>query len=633
MSVKLKEITATINLGNYSDIRPTVETDDAKAGLKYLSDLARSVGNSDYADKLATKASQEKSGNIAQSYKVVRAMNGVEVMFDEANHKYVDKDGNPYLSGSKFSSDVERDFDMNAVAEKVAKDGLTAQTVLKIWNAKNKVACDFGSALHEALDMYQKYHIYSAILGGEDKVLPNSPYLKDCVRSAFTEERKKENALSEVFVADPSMKMCGFIDRLVFVEKDTKAIIVQDWKGLALDTPIPTPNGFTTMGDLKEGELVFDGNGNPTKVTHKSSVHHKKCYKITFDTNETVIADWDHRWLIVPTDKNKRSKEEVVETHELRPGMKIKLAIVNKDIGDVDLPVDPYVLGAWLGDGNRNDPVICNPDKRLWDEIVSRGYELSVDYERNSKHCETHRLIGVRDKFVSLGLLKNKHIPDVFITKASYKQRLDLLRGIMDTDGYWNKARQRAVLDTTQKWFVRDVVKLLSSLGIKVSVHPYTAKGFGLIKPAWRVDFVPNDNPFLIRNQDISRTVKAVRSDHKYIKSVEAVKSVPTQCIAVESETHSYLYGFWFTKTHNTNNLDKRVTFIPEIRSAYPDIEKNKLGAYKFQLSFYARILKSMGYFVKECQIINLNDTQWEVTSFKPLNIDKALEIVRKQND
>lgn len=623
--VELKSLGAVIAVSNYSNIQPIIETDSLEDGLKYLSDLAKSVGNNDYADSVAKTPS---AGEV--KLKTLKAIDGTEVYFNPKEHTYTDPDGKvKYLSGSTFANLVATPFDAQNIAQKVAKDGLTADQVLKLWDMKNQVACDYGEAIHKAMETYQRFHVYGGVLGGEEKILPNSPYLAELVKSFFTEERKKEQALPEVFIANKELGMCGVIDRLVFLDKDSRTVEIQDFKGLALDTPIPTPNGFTTMGDLKEGELVFDGNGNPTKVTHKSSVHHKKCYKITFDTNETVIADWDHRWLVVPTDKNKQSKEEMVETHELQTGMKIKLATINKGVGDVDLPVDPYVLGAWLGDGNRTDPIICNPDKRLWDEIVSRGYELSVDYERNSKHCETHRLIGVRDKFASLGLLNNKHIPDLYITKASYKQRLDLLRGIMDTDGYWNKARQRVVLNTTQKWFARDVVKLLSSLGIKASVHQHTAKGFGLIKTAWYVDFVPNDNPFLIRNQDLSRTAKAVKSDHKYIKSVEAVKSVPTQCIAVESETHSYLYGYWFTKTHNTNDLEKKTTFIKEIREAYQDVPKNKLGEYYFQLSFYATILKKMGYNVKTCRIFNLNDAQWDEESFKPLDLTKALEIVR----
>lgn len=564
--VKLKSLGAVIAVSNYSNIQPIIETDSLEDGLKYLSDLAKSVGNKSYADSVVKTPS---SGEVELQAK--KAIDGTEVYFNPINHTYIDPDGKvKYLSGSTFASLVATPFDAQNIAQKVAKDGLTANQVLKLWDMKNQIACDYGEAIHKALETYQKFHIYGGVLGGEEKILPNSPYLAELVKSFFTEERKREVARPEVFIANKELGLCGVIDRLVFLDNDSRTVEIQDFKGLALDTPIPTPNGFTTMGDLKEGELVFDGNGNPTKVTHKSSVHHKECYKITFDTNETVIADWDHKWLVVPTGKNKKPKEEVVETHELQPGMKIKLATINKDVDDADLPVDPYVLG-----------------------------------------------------------LLNKHIPDLYITKASYKQRLDLLRGIMDTDGYWDKARQRVVLNTTQKWLARDVVKLLSSLGIKASVHQHTAKGFELAETAWCVDFVPNDNPFLVRNQDLSRTTKAVRSDHKYIKSVEVVKSVPTQCITVESETHSYLYGYWFTKTHNSNDLEKKVTFIKEIREAYKDVPKNKLGEYMFQLSFYALILKKMGYNVKACRIFNLNDTQWNEESFKPLDLAKALEIVR----
>ena len=65
-----------------------------------------------------------------------------------------------------------------------------------------------------------------------------------------------------------------------------------------INTLIPTVNGFVKMGDLKEGDYVYDKNGRKTKVIHKSEVHYNPCYKITFDNGDSVVADIDHRWLV-----------------------------------------------------------------------------------------------------------------------------------------------------------------------------------------------------------------------------------------------------------------------------------------------------------------------------------------------
>ena len=634
---KLTKMGAIISLPNiaYSDIRPEVEADTPEDALDFLAGIARQVGADKWADSVAPK--KQATSQTTPGIKCVMAkksIDGTEVLFDPINHVYTDPDGKvKYMGGSTFASLVATEFDSRAVAQKVAKDGLTADQVLNLWSMKNKVSCDFGESIHKALETYQKFHSYTAILGGEEKILPNSPYLQDVVRNFFTPERKEEQAMPEVFVANHKYGLCGFIDRLVFLDKDTRTVEVQDFKGLALDTPIPTPNGFTTMGDLKVGDKVFGGDGNVCTVTNKSNIHHKECYKITFTHGEEVIADYDHKWLVVPQVANKEGKagfeESVLETHDLKQGMKIKLTTINDNKDDACLPIDPYVLGAWLGDGCKSAPSIANPNKDLWDEIISRGYNISPDYNKKGDRCETHRLYGLSRELKNLNLIGNKHIPDEYITTTSYNQRLELLRGIMDTDGYWNKTRSRAVLNTTQWWFARDVIKLLSSLGIKASMHEHTAKGFGLTKKAWYIDFLPKDNPFLVRNQDIHYPSITKKGDHKYIKSVERIDSVPTQCIVVDSPDHTYLYGYWFTKTHNSNDLSKKVTFIPPIREAYKDVPKNKLGEYMFQLSFYAFILKDMGYNVKSCRIFNLDDTEWKEEEFKPLDITDALKIVR----
>lgn len=233
MAVKLVKMGGIISIPKvaYSDIRPEVEADTAEEALAYMRDMAKMVGADDYADAV--------SPTIRKNLKVQTSIDGTKVQFDPVSHTYFDETGaNSYLSGSTFAGLTTLPFDNQSVAQKVAKDGLTPQDVLKLWNAKNKVACDFGSSLHESLEMYQNFNKYSAILGDEMKVLPNNPYLADCVKNFFTPERKAETALAEVFVASPKLKMCGSIDRLVFVDKDTRTVDVWDYKTNDLDKKV-----------------------------------------------------------------------------------------------------------------------------------------------------------------------------------------------------------------------------------------------------------------------------------------------------------------------------------------------------------------------------------------------------------
>lgn len=229
--VELKSLGAVIAVSNYSNIQPIIETDSLEDGLKYLSDLAKSVGNNDYADSVAKTPS---AGEV--KLKALKAMDGTEVYFNPKEHTYTDPDGKiKYLSGSAFANLVATPFDAQNIAQKVAKDGLTADQVLKLWDMKNQVACDYGEAIHKAMETYQRFHVYGGVLGGEEKILPNSPYLAELVKSFFTEERKKEQALPEVFVANKELGMCGVIDRLVFLDKDSRTVEIQDFKSNDLE--------------------------------------------------------------------------------------------------------------------------------------------------------------------------------------------------------------------------------------------------------------------------------------------------------------------------------------------------------------------------------------------------------------
>lgn len=229
--VELKSLGAVIAVSNYSNIQPIIETDSLVDGLKYLSDLAKSVGNNDYANSMFKTPS---AGEV--KLKTLKAMDGTEVYFNPREHTYTDPDGKvKYLSGSAFANLVATPFDAQSIAQKVAKDGLTADQVLKLWDMKNQVACDYGEAIHKAMETYQRFHVYGGVLGGEEKILPNSPYLAELVKSFFTEERKKEQALPEVFVANSELGMCGVIDRLVFLDKDSRTVEIQDFKSNNLE--------------------------------------------------------------------------------------------------------------------------------------------------------------------------------------------------------------------------------------------------------------------------------------------------------------------------------------------------------------------------------------------------------------
>jgi hypothetical protein len=81
-------------------------------------------------------------------------------------------------------------------------------------------------------------------------------------------------------------------------EEISQRLYLMDYKGLPLDTPILTTNGWKTMGTINEGDIVYDKDGKQTEVLHTSEIHHNPCYKITFDNGDNIVADHQHKWLI-----------------------------------------------------------------------------------------------------------------------------------------------------------------------------------------------------------------------------------------------------------------------------------------------------------------------------------------------
>ena len=172
-------------------------------------------------------------------------------------------------------------------------------------------------------------------------------------------------------------------------------------------------------------------------------------------------------------------------------------------------------------------------------------------------------VLNIRGELNKLNLLKNKHIPDVYL-RASHEQRLDLLRGFMDTDGYFNKTRKRFVMATTQLWQAEDLSKLVSSLGWKPTLIKCKKYCNGKVFDGYDVCFNATENPFLIRNQDCLDFATANKdvSLYRNIISIEKIDSVPTKCITVDSPNHTYLAGYNLIPTHNSNKkLDKKSFF------------------------------------------------------------------------
>lgn len=345
-------------------------------------------------------------------------------------------------------------------------------------------------------------------------------------------------------------------------------------KALSLDTPIPTPSGWTTMGDIKIGDKVFDESGLVCNVVGVSQIqHNRNVYLVKFSNGEKIKADEEHLWSVrsLKGGNGGYNKKSIMSTKELiDSGVKVvfKNRVLNNhsinlpkpiELPDSQLSISPYLLGVWLGDGKSSGADIACGESDL-KEMLEIFDDEKIDYavKRQQGKCPTIT-IKPRNFLVSrlreMNLYNNKHIPNVYL-RASKSQRLSLLQGLMDTDGYASKDG-RCEFCTKREVLKNGFAELLSSLGIKYSVCEKTPSinGVKMNYVAYYINFsATSDMPVFRIKRKLQRMSvgKRTRGTTVQIVGIEKIDSEPVKCIKVDSKNSLYLCGKTMIPTHNT---------------------------------------------------------------------------------
>lgn len=327
---------------------------------------------------------------------------------------------------------------------------------------------------------------------------------------------------------------------------------------LALDTLVPTPDGWKTIGDLDAGDFVYGREGRALRVMGASPVHvDRACYRVTFEDGDSVVTDGSHRWKAIEW-SNRPAGETVVTTVEMwlsgvttKYGYRWRLPRSNGFDGTAHaLPIDPYVLGLWLGDGATDAGYIHSAAGEY--AALAAGIQHTVS--RDARLDVVRWLpTGLRSKLRAVGALGRKHIPTAYLF-ASRDQRLELLRGLMDSDGHTTIGGSCAFVQK-QRELCEEVAFLVRSLGAAASVtvqrEPRSRTGV-----VCKVHFSPAFRPFRLERKASRFSWQPRRcTTWPAIVAIEPVASVPVRCIAVEGDDNLFLVGRGLHLTHNTHRF------------------------------------------------------------------------------
>ena len=391
----------------------------------------------------------------------------------------------------------------------------------------------------------------------------------------------------------------------------------------------------STMGEVSIGDYVYGSDGVPTLVTGVFPQGYLPTYKITDQCGRSVYASGNHTWHVTKRTHGQyrwydKTTEEMIEAGVINTnsGRKKRSRFhlpVNSAIHDkhVDLPVDPYVVGAFIGDGCCTIPQleISSNDEELVYEIACRigadGYRRSkTSYSwhffvrTDGKHLDKPikfepdfslkkretlpfpmRCLKTDEVFASckelIGHTQDKRIPQAYML-ASYEQKLELLRGLMDTDGSIDKPRTEhgktqyrcnCRFTTISESLAEQVQELLFSLGIVNTCNVHHRHKVQKASNGKTYEYDTCEHDILLRCQNdlkpelfkLSRKKKIAieASEHQKTKDYRHIGILSIEptgieedcvCITVASDDHCFCVGRDFIVTHNTM-ISKAVAF------------------------------------------------------------------------
>lgn len=355
-------------------------------------------------------------------------------------------------------------------------------------------------------------------------------------------------------------------------------------KAQPLSSKILTPSGWKTMGDMQVGSEVLTPEGSKSRVVAVYPQGVQPIYKITFNDGSSTRATGDHLWRVrargqwrtVTTESILHGTKQPLDSGRMLPVSPIvasdgrltyTIPSTTLNTPDVPLTLPPYLLGALLGDGGfkSSHVSITSMDEELIGKVRDLASQVNTKlvFVANSGKAKTYLFVResaevtynpIRKELKNMGLLgagsRDKFIPTQYL-HASYSQRLELLRGLMDTDGSRDTTNE---FSSVSYALAHGVASLVRSLGgyayLRERNTSWTHNGAKKTGTCWRVSFNIPVNPF--GTSAHSDLYTGPGQKQRRVVSIVPDGVEEAQCILIDHSDHLYITDDYIV-THNTN--------------------------------------------------------------------------------
>lgn len=386
-------------------------------------------------------------------------------------------------------------------------------------------------------------------------------------------------------------------------------------KAQPLYSKIKIPGGWVKMGDIKVGDIVCTPDGKTTHVTHILPQGCKDIYRITFTDGRFTDCCEEHLWKVYCENWTRKKQKNNTKSIKIKNAerilslkeiinylqnrkAKLFVPLTKPVFNDIkNLPLDPYILGLLLGDGYIHKITrFVNADSEIIENLRSKlleGYELKRIKNTKYDYILTHGKKNIKNHYTevlkNLGLQNKKSwekfIPNIY-KEASVEQRLEVLRGLMDTDGCVPKVSVfkgsgTPYISTSSKQLALDIQYIVRSIGGECKVK--TKRSFFRYKKEKKEGrisyrcYIRYETPEKLLKLSRKKN-RAIRSKNitlrSQIKSIEYLGKEECQCIVIDHSDHLYITD-GFIVTHNSTLLyhTLRDALRQEVNAEFFDFE------------------------------------------------------------